>query len=376
MDSKDKDQRFLLMLEEIPDPRYDRCKLHRLSHVIYMAIFGWLCGAKNWIDVWDYCDIRKDFLIQRLGLLNGIPSVSTFRRCLAHVSYAMLSRLLIRQADAISPTLDGKLVAIDGKSLRGSASPASGQRAFHALNAFCTDTQTVLRQIFGDCKEAESTMVHDLLDTLDVKGATVTIDAMGCQASITEAIIAQKADYLIGLKKNQPNAFCDVEQLFAMQDIDADHWEETNKGHGRLEIRSCLSIDVKKYALPSLDKFAGIRSITRVNSIVERNGEQTQEYRYYISSRKAVAKEIGEIIRAHWSIENSLHYVLDVVFDEDDSTIRQKTLAANTALIRKICLNIIHDKKGDNEKNKKVMLKALVDPYFADSLISQIALFR
>lgn len=339
-----------------------------------MALFGWVCGAKTWIDVWYYCDAHEQFLVELLGLKNGIPSVSTFRRCLAYVSYDMLQRLLIRQADAQHPDLNGKTIAIDGKALRGSASPASGQRAFHSLNAFITDTHTVLRQQFGDCKDAELTMIPELLDTLDVKGATLTMDAMACQSSITDTIISRKADYVIGLKMNQPTAYNEVTQLFTLKDVNPDSWQELDKGHGRLECRSYLSIDVQKYALPSLEKFTGIRSITRVNSVVEKNGKQSQEYRYYISSHKATAKEIGGIIRAHWTIENSLHYVLDVVFGEDDSTIRKKPLAANTALLRKICLNIIKTHKTDKEKNKKVMIKALTNPHYAHSLIAHLGL--
>ena len=371
----DEDRQFMLILEEIPDPRYDRRKLHRLSHVIYMTVFGWMCGAKTWVDVWNYCDVHEQFLVDLLGLPNGIPSVSTFRRCLAHVSPEALQRILIRQADAINPELNGTVIAIDGKTLCGSASPAAGQRAFHSLNAFCTDTHTVLRQHFGDCKDAELAMIPELLDTLDVKGATLTMDAVACQSSVTGTIISRKADYVIGLKKNQPSAYDEAAQLFSMNDVVADAWEEVDKGHGRLEYRSYLSINVqKKYALPSLEKFTGIKSIARVNSIVEKNGSQSQEYRYYISSHKANAKQIGGIIRAHWSIENSLHYVLDVVFGEDDSTIRKKTLAANTTLIRKICLNICRTQKQDKQKNKKVMIRALVNPQYAHSLIAQFGL--
>ena len=370
----ERDRQVMLFLEEIPDPRYDRCKLHRLAHVIYLALFGWLCGAKTWVDVWDLCDVHREFLIEEIHLKNGIPSVSTFRRCLAHVSNESMQRLLARQADAMNPDLNGKIIAIDGKSLRGSASSEAEQKAFHTLNAFITDNHTVLRQLFGDCKQAELTMIPELLDTLDVKGATLTMDALACQSSITETIISRKADYVIGLKRNQPTAYNDAATLFARTDICPDSWQEVDKGHGRIECRSYQTLDIQKYALPSLEKFAGVKSITRVNSVVEKQGQQSQEYRYYLSSHKADAKKIGGIIRAHWSIENSLHYVLDVVYGEDDSTIRKKTLAANTSLIRKICLNIIRAQKADKEKNKHVMLKALTNPKYAHSLIAQFGL--
>ena len=370
---------IISLFEEIPDHRIDRGKLHNLAEIVVMSLYGLHCGATTWIDIQEICEERVEELRKFLSLKNGVPSVCTFRRVMTAIDSKYLGALLAKQAGKICPDLNGKVVAIDGKTIRGSQDRVNGKEALHALNAFVTEQHTVIRQLIGSRKESEITMIPQLVEGIDIKGATITIDAIGCQTDITQAIIRKKADYLIGLKNNQPQAMNDVKALFdaiTQQNLSEGVacWQEHDKGHGRVEERSVLSADLSVYPLASLKKFKGIKSVVRVNSVVERQGRQSQEYRYYISSHDIDAKQQGKTIRAHWEIENSLHYVLDVIYDEDDNRSRKDHLAANFSALRKMCLNILRSYKKDKKTVKSIARRALINPSFAFDLIQKSGL--
>lgn len=370
---------LLVLLEEIPDYRVDRGKLHNLAEIIVMSLYGLLCGALTWLDIQEICADREDELKKFLTLKHGVPSVCTFRRVMSRIDSKFLINLLNKQADALCPDLNGKVVALDGKTVRGSQDRINGRDAIHCLNAFVTEHHTVLRQIIGEKKESEITMIPELVESVDLKGATVTIDAIGCQTEIVKSILKRKADYMIALKRNQPLAFHEVTQLFEyvvqnnIQD-GVDAWQEHDKGHGRIENRSVISLDLSLYPVEALKKFSGIKCVTRVNSVVMRQGEQRQEYRYFITSQSLNARKHGETIRAHWEIENKLHYVLDMVFDEDDNRSRKDHLAKNFATLRKVCMNILRSSKADKKTLKSTARKALMFPAFAFDLIKKSGL--
>ena len=265
-------------------------------------------------------------------------------------------------------------IAKEKKTVRGSQDRINGRDAIHCLNAFVTEHHTVLRQIIGEKKESEITMLPEVIDSIDMKGATVTIDAMGCQTKIVKSIRKKKADYMIALKLNQPRAFQEVVELFEYikkNNIQngVDVWRDHDKGHGRIEDRSVISLDLTVYPLEELKKFSGIKCVVRVNSVVWRNSEQTQEIRYYITSQGLNARKHGGTIRAHWAIENKLHYVLDVVFDEDANRSRKDHLASNFTTIRKVCMNLLRSVKADKKTLKSTARKALMFPEFAFDLI-------
>lgn len=365
---------LLAILETIPDHRADKGKLHNLAEIIVMSLYGLLCGAVTWLDIQEICEARVAELKNFLTLKNGIPSVCTFRRVMAKINSKYLISLLNKMADANCPNLEGKVIALDGKTVKGSQDRINGRDAIHCLNAFVTEHHTVIRQIIGESKESEITMLPEVIDSIDMKGATVTIDAMGCQTEIVKSIRKKKADYMIALKRNQPGAFQDVAELFGYiekNDIQkgVDVWREHDKGHGRVEDRSVIGIDLAVYPLEALKKFSGIKSVVRVNSVVRRNGEQTQQYRYYITSQSLDARKHGETIRAHWAIENKLHYVLDVVFDEDANRSRKDHLARNLTTLRKVCMNLLRAAKADKKTLKSTARKALMFPEFAFDLI-------
>ncbi len=374
-------ENLLAILETIPDYRVERGKLHNLAEIIVMSLYGLLCGAVTWLDIQEICEAREDELKKFLILKNGIPSVCTFRRVMSRVDSKYLISLLNQHADYICPTLDGKVIALDGKTVRGSQDRVNGRDAIHCLNAFVTEHHTVIRQIIGDKKDSEITMMPEAIESLDLKGATVTIDAMGCQMEILKSILNKRADYMIALKRNQPRAFQEVVKLFEyiennnIQD-GVDVWRTHDKGHGRVEDRSVMGIDVSAYPLETLKKFSGLKSVVRVNSVVMRGGEQSHEYRYYITSQSLDAKKHGETIRAHWEIENNLHYVLDVVFDEDDNRSRKDHLPRNFATLRKVCMNILRSAKADKKTLKSTARKALMSPEFAFALIRESGLLE
>lgn len=346
-----------------------------------MSLYGLLCGAVTWLDIQEICDAREDELKKFLTLKNGVPSVCTFRRVMSRIDSKYLIALLSKQGDRICPDLEGKIIAIDGKTVRGSQDRVNGREAIHCLNAFVTEHHTVIRQIIGEKKDSEITMMPDIIESLDLKGATVTMDAMGCQTEIIKSILKRKADYMIAIKRNQPQAFQEVKDIFEYIQKNNIHdgvdiWQDHDKGHGRIEDRSVISIDVSAYPVEALKKFSGLKSVVRVNSVVQRQGEQSQEYRYYITSQDGNARKHGETIRAHWEIENNLHYVLDVVFDEDDNRSRKDHLAKNFASLRKVCMNLLRSAKADKKTLKSTARKALMFPQFAFDLIRQSRLLE
>lgn len=372
---------LLAILETIPDHRADKGKLHNLAEIIIMSLYGLLCGGVTWLDIQEICEAREVELKEFLTLKNGIPSVCTFRRVMGKIDSKYLINLLNQMADAHCPNLEGKIIALDGKTVKGSQDRINGRNAIHCLNAFVTEHHTVIRQIIGEAKESEITMLPEIIESIDMKGATVTIDAMGCQTEIVKSIRKKNADYMIALKRNQPRAYQALVELFEyieknnIQD-GVDVWIDHDKGHGRIENRSVISLDLAKYPLEELKKFSGIKSVARVNSVVSRNGEQTQEFRYYITSQGLDARKHGETIRAHWSIENKLHYVLDVVFDEDANRSRKDHLARNFTTIRKVCMNILRSAKADKKTLKSTARKALMFPEFAFDLIRKSGLLE
>lgn len=372
---------LLAVLETIPDPRADKGKLHNLAEIIVMSLYGLLCGAVTWLDIQEICEAREAELKQFLTLKNGVPSVCTFRRVMGKIHSKYLINLLNQMADAYCQNLEGKVIALDGKTVRGSQDRINGRNPIHCLNAFVTEHHTVIRQIIGENKESEITMLPEVIESIDLRGATVTIDAIGCQTEIIDSIIRKKADYMIALKRNQPRAFQAAVELFDHIEKNniqngVDVWSDYDKGHGRIENRSVICVDLAIHHLDELEKFRGIKSVARVNSVVWRNGEQTHEYRYYITSQNLDARKHGETIRAHWGIENRLHHVLDVVFDEDANRSRKDHLAKNFATLRKVCINLLRAAKSDKKTLKSTARKALMFPEFAFDLIRKSGLLE
>lgn len=328
----------------ITDPRVDRTRKHNLADMVVIAVYAVISGADGWEDIELIAKARKEFLEKYLPLGNGIPHHDTFRRVFSRLDERQLARALVEWAVTLDESLAGKVVAIDGKTLRGSFDAAASKSALHSITAFVCDNSTVLAQVFGDNKQSEITQDVELLKSIDITGAVVTADAMGCQRRIAEQVVeGNKADYLLACKDNQPTLRRMLEELFSSPDpfLSESDCREVDKGHGRIETRTCRCLDVSTLRNEEFAAWRKLRTIARVTSVRDAPSGQSSDVRYYISSLPCDAKKILTAARSHWRIENSLHWVLDVIFREDESRIRKDHGPANFASLRRTAVFLI-----------------------------------
>lgn len=349
----------------ITDPRVERSKKHKLLDIITITICGVICGADSWVDIVLFGESKKEWLKGFLELPNGIPSHDTFGDVFSRINPEQFRDCFIEWVRAIEELTKGKLVSIDGKTVRRSYDSLGGKEAIHMVSAWSSVNGLVLGQTKTDEKSNEITAIPELLKLLEISGCIVSIDAMGCQKEIAKAIVDKGADYVLSLKQNQGNLHEDVKELFdgafqlGFDGIDCDTYETVEKGHGRIETRQCWTISNSQDLsyIRSLSEWKNLNSVAMVKA-ERRIGETvTVESRYYISSLKGDARQLLSAIRGHWGIENSLHWVLDIAFREDDSRVRKDNAPENLAVIRHIALNLLKQEKslkvGVNAKRKR-----------------------
>jgi len=348
--------------EDVPDPRVERTRLHTLMDILVIALLTMICVGEGWEDMEEFGFAKEDWLKTFLELPNGIPSADTFRRVLSALDPAAFNACFIAWVQELSQGTQGKLVAIDGKTVRHSFDRATGKKALHLVSAWVADNRLTLGQLATEEKSNEITAIPKLLELLDVRGATVTVDAMGCQKDIAKKITELGADYVMGLKGNQGTARKEVEGFFSDATAngfrDVQHsFHETVDGseHGRMEVRRIWASQQLDW-FEDLPKWTGLRSIILVESERTVDGQSSKERRYYWSSHGANAEVFARMIRGHWSIENQLHWCLDVGFNEDQSRIRTDHGPENVALLRKVAMNLAKSerthKRGIQAKRK------------------------
>ncbi len=341
---------FTLHFADLEDPRVERTRAHDLHEIIMMAVLAVIANADGWDDIAQFVRTHERLLRNLLSLPHGVPSADTFRRVFAALDPEAFNRCFVAWTQSLVGSTEGKMVAIDGKTLRGSGDAAAGRSPRHLVSAWVGENQIVFGQVATAAKSNEITAIPELLKLLDLKGATLTIDAMGCQRRIVEEVMAKQADYIIAVKDNQPTLHSEVQAAFATAEI-ADEklpatWvhESSEKAHGRLEARQVTVLDAKDRLSEGQD-WVGLRTLVRVTSVRETARERSEEARFFISSKAPDALEHARCVRGHWGIENSQHWTLDMTFHEDRSRVRRGNAPDNFALLRKIGLNLLKTEK-------------------------------
>ena len=331
--------------ENLTDPRVERTRAHELFDVVVVALCATIAGADSWLDVERFGNDRLPWLRTFLKLENGVPSHDTFGRVFARLDPAGLVNCIQVWLEQIGREI-GQHIAIDGKTLRGSSDKAAGRNPLHLVSAWASEARLTLGQVAVDSKSNEITAIPLLLELLDLKGATVTIDAMGCQKEIAAKIVAGEGDYLLALKDNHPKLHEAVAQEF-LDALDADSPPAGMRKHttveinrGRRERREYFAMPAPK-SLPGFGDWVGLASLVMVVRITEIGGVEKGEVSYFLTSLPAKVKNLAKLIRAHWSIESQLHWVLDVTFSEDASRIRKEHAPQTSAMLRRLAVSIL-----------------------------------
>ncbi len=355
--SPQNDCSLFMRFDNIADPRASNSR-HLFTDIIGLSVLSIMCGADGWDEIESYGKAKLDWLKQFFRLPFGIPSNHTFERLFTAINPNEFRNCFLKWIDDLVKTLEGDIIPIDGKTLRRSFAYADKSSAIHMVSAWSANNQIVLGQVKTDKKSNEITAIPNLLKLLDIAGATVTIDAMGTQRKIAKQITDQEGDYVFALKGNQSKLHEDVRTFFESQNLkrsgnfEIDYYKTIDKGvHGRNETRKFwITSNISQVKNHSLWK--GLKSIGMVESIRKEKGKITKEIRYFICSISADAQLFAKAVRCHWQIENTLHWTLDIAFQEDDSRIRKGNAPENFAILRHICLNLLK-----NEKTYKAGIK-------------------
>jgi predicted transposase YbfD/YdcC len=368
----------------LTDPRVERTREHRLVDIVTIALCAVLCGADGWVAVETFGRAKEAWLRTFLALPGGIPSHDTFGRVFARLDpdeFRACFLAWVRALGGAEPA-DG-VVAVDGKTARRSHDRGRGRAALHLVSAWASASGLVLGQVATADRSNEVTAIPALLRLLALEGCTVTADAQGCQTAIAAQLVEQGADYVLALKDNQPTLHRKVRLAFEDARAAAgagrpiDGWDAAttlDKGHGRVERRRCWALDDPEY-LAYVDPggaWPGLRSLVLVEAQRRVGGELTTEARCYLSSLPPDARALGRAVRAHWGIENRLHWVLDVAFGEDDSRFRSGAGPENLAIVRHLALNLLRrDPEPGGIATKR--FRAALDDQYLTRLLAQLA---
>ena len=349
---------------QIPDFRRSHRQLYDLESILLIGIVSVISGAETWNEMEDYARSKEDFLRTFLDLPNGIPSHDTFNRVFSNIDPVLFEKCFTEWVSGLAQLRPREVVSIDGKTIRGAK--ANGQKSpVHMVSAWASDNQMVLGQVRVSEKSNEITAIPQLLMALDLEDSIVTIDAMGCQSEIAEGIVAQKADYILAVKANQPQLLENIGDEFRFSKKVQVHQSE-DIGHGRIETRKCSVIDEFDF-IASDSPWKNLASVIKIEAAREfKNSDKPTEnsVRYYISSLRAGAEDFEKAVRSHWGIENKLHWALDVSFSEDASRKRKNNAGQNFSMLNKIALNLLKNEKSSKVGVKSRRLKAGWDNHY------------
>jgi predicted transposase YbfD/YdcC len=354
--SKPKSVRIADHFAELADPRR-REVIYPLINVIVIAICAVICGADDFVAIAKFGRAKREWLARFLDLETGIPSHDRFNAIFAAIKPGEFEKCLLSWIMALHEVTDGQVIAIDGKTLRRSFDTANSKAAIHMVSAWATANHISLGQVVVDAKSNEITAIPKLLEMLELSGAMVTIDAMGCQTEIARQIVDGGGDYCLAVKDNQPTLHQGIIDFFEkhVEDdfagIRMRHHMTEEQGHGREETRYYMICPVPE-DLPDRSRWTGLKAIGVAINETQRDGKKVGENRYYILSKFVAASRFAEAVRGHWSIENRLHWQLDVTFQEDQCRIRQGHADANFSILRRTALSLLK-----NETTLKVGVK-------------------
>lgn len=362
---------LLPKLSNIEDFRMERNQLYPLNEILFLTVSAVISGCRYWEEIADFGEEKLTWLRKYLPFLQGTPSHDTLNRVFSHLDYTSFEHCFIDWVTEGLLLKEGTVINLDGKKLSRSATKQEqqlprnqgGKGAVHLVEAWCSELQICLGQYYTDDKSNEIVSIPALIDLLELKGTVITIDAIGCQKKITEKIVKQEADYVIGLKANQKKLLHKVESCFGHSELKAvDSWD---KGHGRIECRSCRVLPAHLIGEECLQGWTGLSTIIEISSYrqVVASGKVSREHKYYISSLQGTPERFNQIIRGHWAIENQLHWSLDVQFGEDFSTKRKDNAARNFGAVLRIATSLLKSNKDTVSLNRKMLKAARSDEY-------------
>ena len=361
----------------IADPRQLSKIDHELVDVLILCVVGVLCGAEGWHDIEMVGHARYKWFEERGLLKKGVPVDDTIARIVSRIHPEALQSCFIGWMKVMEIETDKKIIAVDGKTLKHSFDKKKSKLAIHMVSAFAVENGVVLGQTKTAEKSNEITAIPELLKMLDIKGGIVTIDAMGCQKKIAEKIIHQEADYVLTVKDNQKKLHDDIKNFFQaakennFYGVNYDYHEEMNKEHGRTETRKYWISDCID-TIKNFTDWKGLNTIGMVEAQRCIHGKTSSETRYFIASIKNNASLFGHAVRSHWAVENSLHWVLDVSFREDNSRIRRDHSSENMSVFRHLVINAIRNEKTTKKSVKGKRFKATLEPEYAEKILSNI----
>jgi predicted transposase YbfD/YdcC len=361
-----KGQSLIECLAEVNDPRIERCRQHKLIDILFIAVCATICGADGFTEMEEFGRAKEAWLRQFVELPNGIPSHDTMGRVLARIKPTELERSVAKWVQAVVQLRQGEIVPIDGKTLRRSYDRATGQAAIEVVSAWAHSLRLTLGQVKVADDSNEITAVPEVLRLLELRGCLVTVDALNTQKQIVSQIREKEADYVVALKGNHPTMLGEVADVLATVraghsvGYQISHHRTVDGEHGRIETREYWQMDAPD-RLSEKDQWRDLSSIGMVEATREVGGKTSTEVRYYLSSLPVQVERFAEAVRGHWGIENSCHWILDVVFGEDQSRVRVGYAAQNLALIRRVALGLLQQEKTLKRGVKTKRLKAALD---------------
>jgi len=369
---------LLEYFKELPDPRIDRTKRYPLDEIILLIISAAISGCTGWKAIKDFGELNLEWLRKFLPYKDGVPADDTIARVIRRLCPIAFKKCFISWTNSIAKRVNGDVISIDGKTVRGSHDNNREQLPIHMVSAWSTANSMVLGQEKTEEKSNEITAIPKLLEYLDIKNCIITIDAMGCQKDIAKCIVNKGADYILALKGNQGHLHEDVKMFFGdfssePSNVEHDFAEHVDCGHGRIEQRQCWAIRPKIYkkCFRDLSQWKNLETVFMIKSTREIKGKTTTETRFYISSCSCDAEHLLHSTRKHWEIE-SMHWILDVTFREDDSRIRKGDGPENFAVLRHIALNIMKKYTGIKDSVKSKLRMASFSDDFRTDILKQV----